>query len=122
MFGKDEGYSLQCQLISPSTWYVLFNLCILRLSSRIHDFSQKRQGFVVAGIVALIILACYHQKISEGVWRVAFGLGIVLPLTVFFFRIRMINSTQYRKHAIKHDIPYMLALRRYWKPMLGTCK
>ncbi|CAF9918041.1 MAG: hypothetical protein ALECFALPRED_000480 [Alectoria fallacina] len=77
-------------------------------------------GFVVAGVVALIILACYHQKASEGVWRVAFGLGIVLPLTVFFFRIRMINSTQYRKHAIKQHVPYMLALRRYWKPMLGT--
>lgn len=80
------------------------------------------QGFVVAGVVALIILACYHQKISDGVWRVAFGLGIVLPLTVFVFRIRMVNSTQYRKHAIKHNIPYMLALKRYWKPMVGTCQ
>lgn len=77
-------------------------------------------GFVVAGVVALIILACYNQKVSEGVWRVAFGLGVALPLTVFFFRIRMINSTQYRKHAIKKDIPYLLALRRYWRPMIGT--
>jgi hypothetical protein len=34
----------------------------------------------------------------------------------------MINSTQYRKHAIKSQYPYMLVLRRYWKPMLGTCK
>ena len=32
----------------------------------------------------------------------------------------MVNSTQYRKHAIKHKIPYMLALKRYWKPMIGT--
>ena len=35
-------------------------------------------GFVVAGIVALIVLACYHQKISEGVWRICFGLGIIV--------------------------------------------
>lgn len=35
-------------------------------------------GFVSAGIVALIVLACYHQKPSEGVWRVCFGLGIVV--------------------------------------------
>lgn len=35
-------------------------------------------GFVGAGIVALIVLACYHQKPSEGVWRVCFGLGIVV--------------------------------------------
>lgn len=32
----------------------------------------------------------------------------------------MVNSTQYRKHAIKSNVPYMLALKRYWKPMLGT--
>jgi hypothetical protein len=32
----------------------------------------------------------------------------------------MVNSTQYRKHAIKHNIPYLLALKRYWKPMVGT--
>lgn len=77
-------------------------------------------GFVVAGVVALIVLAAYGERISSGVWRVSFGLGFVLPVTLFFFRIRMINSTQYRKHAIKQRIPYMLAIRRYWKPMLGT--
>jgi hypothetical protein len=95
------------------------------------------QGFVVAGIVALIVLACFHQETKAAVWRVCFGLGIVvskptrwwlmispltskLPLSVFFFRLRMVNSTQYRKHAIKHNIPYLLALKRYWKPMIGT--
>ncbi|KAJ5988277.1 hypothetical protein N7481_003487 [Penicillium waksmanii] len=77
-------------------------------------------GFVAAGIVALIILACYHQQNSEGVWRIAFGLGIVLPISICFFRIRMINSTQYQKHSIKSSYPYWLVLRRYWKPMLGT--
>jgi MFS family permease len=41
------------------------------------DFSIDL-GFVGAGIVALIVLACYHEKPSEGVWRVCFGLGIVV--------------------------------------------
>jgi MFS family permease len=44
----------------------------------------------------------------------------VLPLTVFFFRLRMVNSTQCCKHAIKTKIPYLFALKMYWKPMLGT--
>lgn len=84
------------------------------------DFSIDL-GFVVAGIVALIVLAAFHQSTTtDGVWRVCFGLGIVLPLAVFGFRIRMINSTQYRRHAIKHQIPYALAIKRYWKPMLGV--
>lgn len=77
-------------------------------------------GFVVAGCVALIVLAAYDYRTSAGVWRICFGLGIVLPITLFFFRIRMIESTQYRKHAIKKKMPYGLIMKRYWKPMLGT--
>ncbi|KAL3495045.1 major facilitator superfamily domain-containing protein [Aspergillus germanicus] len=77
-------------------------------------------GFVAAGIVALIVLACFHQDTREGVWRVCFGLGFVLPVIICFFRIRMINSKQYRRHAIKSSYPYWLVLKRYWKPMLGT--
>ena len=77
-------------------------------------------GFVIAGCVALIVLAAYNFEVSSGVWRVSFGLGIILPITLFFFRIRMIESTQYRKHAIKKRMPYGLIIKRYWKPMLGT--
>ncbi|KAJ5649151.1 uncharacterized protein N7484_002874 [Penicillium longicatenatum] len=77
-------------------------------------------GFVVAGVVAVIVLACYGQRSSEGVWRICFGLGFVLPVVICFFRVRMINSTQYKKHAIKSRYPYLLVIKRYWKPMLGT--
>jgi MFS family permease len=41
------------------------------------DFSIDL-AFVVAGVVALIILACYHQRTIDGVWRISFGLGIVV--------------------------------------------
>ncbi|OGM43396.1 inorganic phosphate transporter [Aspergillus bombycis] len=77
-------------------------------------------GFISAGIVALIVLACYGQETRAGVWRISFGIGFVLPLVICFFRIRMINSTQYQKHSIKSRYPYGLILKRYWKPMLGT--
>ena len=83
------------------------------------DFSIDL-GFVMAGIVALIVLAAYHERVSVGVWRVCFGLGFVLPAGLLFFRLRIINSTQYRKHVIKQKIPYLLVIKRYWKSMLGT--
>lgn len=35
-------------------------------------------GFVVAGIVALVVLACYGNRSTVGVWRICFGLGIVV--------------------------------------------
>ncbi|EMC91895.1 hypothetical protein BAUCODRAFT_78869 [Baudoinia panamericana UAMH 10762] len=83
------------------------------------DFSIDL-GFVIAGIVALIVLAAYNERTSPGVWRICFGLRFVIPVSLFFFRIRIIDSTQYRKHAMKHKIPYWLIIKRYWRPMLGT--
>lgn len=78
-------------------------------------------GFVLSGVVAIIVLLCYDKVPHEGIWRICFGIGIILPLSVFIYRFRMINSTQYRKHAIKENVPYLLALKLYWRPMLGTC-
>jgi MFS family permease len=77
-------------------------------------------GFVIAGCAALIVLAAYNFQTTEGVWRICLGLGFILPLFLFPFRVRMVDSTQYRKHAMKQDIPYWLIIKRYWKPMLGT--
>lgn len=42
-----------------------------------------------------------------------------MPLVIFLFRWRLTDSDQYRKHAIKRNIPYLLALKLYWKPLLG---
>uniref|UniRef100_A0A060SZK5 ARAD1C05456p n=1 Tax=Blastobotrys adeninivorans TaxID=409370 RepID=A0A060SZK5_BLAAD len=78
-------------------------------------------GFVAAGIVAIIVIAAYHENNSSGIWRITFGLGLVLPLCVFYFRLKMINTVQYRKHAMRRRVPYMLVLKRYWKTMIGTC-
>ena len=33
----------------------------------------------------------------------------------------MLNSTLYRRGAIKRSVPYLLVLRYYWKRLIGTC-
>ncbi|WRT66789.1 uncharacterized protein IL334_003752 [Kwoniella shivajii] len=77
-------------------------------------------GFVGSAIVFLIVLAAFHGKPHEAVWRICFGIGIVLPLSIFFFRMQMIDSTLYQKHGIaKKPFPYKLAFKRYWKPLFG---
>ncbi len=35
--------------------------------------------------------------------------------------MRLVDSSQYQKHAIQKNIPYKLALKLYWKPLLGCC-
>ncbi|KAI0076810.1 MFS Git1p-like glycerophosphoinositol permease [Panus rudis PR-1116 ss-1] len=78
-------------------------------------------GGPVAVSVFLIVLSAAGEEHLETVWRVCFGIGILLPITVFYFRMRMLSSELYRKGAIKRHVPYWLVLKRYWKPLIGTC-
>lgn len=58
-------------------------------------------GGPLAVAVFLIVLSAAGEDNLGTVWRVCFGIGIALPLTVFYFRIRMLTTTLYRKGAIK---------------------
>lgn len=51
--------------------------------------------------VFLIVLSAAGEDHLPTVWRVCFGIGIILPLTVFYFRLRMLSSRLYREGAIK---------------------
>ncbi|KAG2118416.1 major facilitator superfamily domain-containing protein [Suillus clintonianus] len=78
-------------------------------------------GGPLAVSVFLIVLSAAGENHLETVWRVCFGIGILLPLTVFFFRLRMLSSKLYRKGAIKRHVPYALVFKRYWRELIGTC-
>ncbi|KAI1339419.1 metabolite transport protein [Xylariaceae sp. FL0016] len=79
-------------------------------------------GYVWAGLVPLLLLLCVDKKESSYnvVWRTSFALGLVPPLVIFWFRLRMAVSTAYRKSAMrKQKVPYWLALKRHWRALLG---
>ncbi|PPQ64447.1 hypothetical protein CVT26_002154 [Gymnopilus dilepis] len=78
-------------------------------------------GGPLAVSVFLIVLSAAGESHLQTVWRVCFGIGIALPLTVFYFRLRMMTSKLYRQGAIKQSVPYWLVVKRYWKAMIGTC-
>ncbi|KAF8807506.1 MFS Git1p-related glycerophosphoinositol permease [Phlegmacium glaucopus] len=78
-------------------------------------------GGPLAVSVFLIVLSAAGENHLQTVWRVCFGIGIALPMTVFYFRIRMLSSKLYQKGAIKRRVPYWLVVKRYWKPLIGTC-
>ncbi|KAI0715275.1 MFS Git1p-like glycerophosphoinositol permease [Earliella scabrosa] len=78
-------------------------------------------GGPLAVSVFLIVLSIAGENHLPTVWRVCFGIGVVLPLTVFYFRIRMLTTELFRKGAIKKRVPYGLVLKRYWRPLIGTC-
>ncbi|KAG9240525.1 major facilitator superfamily transporter [Calycina marina] len=72
-------------------------------------------------IVFLIVFSACSQSHYSTTWRVCFGIGVIFPLTVFYFRLKMLNSKLYRRGAIKRQVPYKLVLRYYWKTLIGTC-
>ncbi|KAI0931919.1 hypothetical protein AcW1_000807 [Taiwanofungus camphoratus] len=78
-------------------------------------------GGPLAVSVFLIVLSAAGENHLKTVWRVCFGIGIILPLTVFYFRMRMLSPKLFREGAIKRHVPYWLVLKRYWKALIGTC-
>lgn len=80
-------------------------------------------GYVFGGLVPLLLLLCVRNKEEhyELVWRLSFALGLVPPASIFWFRYRMAVSTAYRKSSMKKQrTPYLLAIKRYWRPLLGA--
>ncbi|CAG8074122.1 unnamed protein product [Penicillium nalgiovense] len=84
------------------------------------NFPLSFGGPFAVSIFLIVLMACQQSHYST-VWRVCFGIGCVWPLSVFYFRMRMLNSVLYRRGAIKKRVPYMLVLRYYWKALIGTC-
>ncbi|KAI9041280.1 MFS general substrate transporter [Aspergillus affinis] len=81
-------------------------------------------GFAFGALVPLLLLLCFHQRVSnyDKVWRVALAMGAIPPLSIFWFRYRMAVSSAYRKSSMRNQrVPYWLALKKYWRPLLGVC-
>lgn len=77
-------------------------------------------GGPFAMIVFLIVIQI-TKKHYEALWRSLFAIGAFFPLAIFYFRLKLASSELYRENAIKSKVPYWLALRYYWKRLLGTC-
>ncbi|KAL0931462.1 putative glycerophosphoinositol permease [Colletotrichum truncatum] len=77
-------------------------------------------GPLAVSIFLIVFTAAAGPQHLSTTWRVCFGIGCALPLTVFYFRLKMLNSKLYRRGAIKRHVPYTLVLRYYWKRLIGT--
>ncbi|KAK0384865.1 hypothetical protein NLU13_7343 [Sarocladium strictum] len=78
-------------------------------------------GGPFAVIVFLIVFAACGKAHYTTVWRICFGIGCIWPLTVFYFRMKMMNSKLYRRTAMKKNVPYKLIFKYYGKNLIGTC-
>ncbi|QFZ25421.1 putative glycerophosphoinositol permease [Clavispora lusitaniae] len=75
------------------------------------------------GPFALIIFLIVYQitGTKDSLWRTMFAIGAFWPLSVFYFRYKMATSELFKKSAIRKNVPYFLAVKYYWRRLLGTC-
>ena len=78
-------------------------------------------GVPLASSIFLIVYSAAGANNPSTVWRVCFGIGIIFPVTVFYWRIKMVNSQLYRRGAIRGHVPYLLVVKFYWRSLIGTC-
>lgn len=75
---------------------------------------------VVSAFVPLVLLWICGENHLRLVWRLCFAIGILPPLLIFFWRLRMDEPERYKKSTIRGaPTPYWLALKRYWRSFLG---
>lgn len=65
-------------------------------------------GGPLAVCVFLIVLSAATTNHLSSVWRVRFGTGCLLPLTVFYFRLEMLISKLHRRSAISTSTEILL--------------
>lgn len=70
-------------------------------------------GGVLAVAVFLIVISAAGENHLPTVWRVCFGVGIVLPASVFYFRLRMLSSKLYKHGAIKRKWFYAIVFMSF---------
>ncbi|PWN31549.1 MFS general substrate transporter [Meira miltonrushii] len=112
-----------------------------------NDQVRKRRGFLVAmcgdfaidfgivmgGVLPLIVLAAYGYTSNTSIddlkglntaWRVFLILGAIVPLSLFYFRWKVVTSTAFQKNKMSHNgftlRIYWLIAKRYWKQLTGA--
>ena len=90
-------------------------------------------GIVFGGIWPLITLVGYGYRSNtdpnetkglRGAWRISLGLGLIIPLSVFFFRLRMMTSSAFQNHALRQNLSlkvWWVVIKTYWPRIIGTC-
>eukprot|EP00871_Galdieria_phlegrea_P002862 jgi/Galph1/3577/GphlegSOOS_G2196.1 len=76
-------------------------------------------------VVQIILLKIFGTEANqmEPVWRLSFGLGAVPTIIVFFFRLRMRDSSMYvnaRKEKVIRKRFYLALIKRYWLWIFAT--
>ncbi|KAL4895233.1 major facilitator superfamily domain-containing protein [Aspergillus ambiguus] len=71
-------------------------------------------AYVVSALVPMILVLIFTEDHLRAVWRVALGLGVIPPLSLFYLRLKLEEPEEYKRERM-HKFPLWLIIKFYWK-------
>lgn len=86
--------------ISKSRYFILFTNVQIDL------------GFVMANLVPMILVLIFTDKHLRIVWRLALGLGVLPPLSLFYLRLKLKEPEEFNRETMKNTrTPWRLVIQ-----------
>lgn len=67
-------------------------------------------AYVVSALVAMILVLIFSEDHLRAVWRIALGLGVIPPLSLFYLRLKLNEPEQFDKERM-HKFPIWLIVK-----------
>ncbi|KAJ4371702.1 glycerophosphoinositol permease [Didymella sp. IMI 355093] len=88
---------------SRNKWFILFTNVQIDLA------------FLIAAIVATIVVVITGEDHLRVAWRVCLGLGIIPPLSLLYLRIKLQEPEAFKRESFaKAKTPWLLVAKFYW--------
>ena len=69
-------------------------------------------GFVVANLVPMILVLIFTDNHLRIVWRLALGLGVLPPLSLFYLRLKLQEPEEFNRETMKNTrTPWRLVIQ-----------
>ncbi len=69
-------------------------------------------GFVVSAFVPMILVLIFTENHLRAAWRVALGLGVIPPLSLFYLRIKLREPEEFNRETMKDTrVPWWLVIK-----------
>ena len=70
-------------------------------------------GFVASALTPMILVLIFTENHLRAAWRVALGLGVIPPLSLFYLRLKLKEPEEYNRQKMT-KYPFWLIVKCYW--------
>ncbi|KAF2009684.1 MFS general substrate transporter [Aaosphaeria arxii CBS 175.79] len=84
-------------------WFILFTNVQIDLA------------FLIAAIVATIVIVATGEDHLRAAWRICLGIGVIPPLSLLYLRLKLNEPEAFQRESLsKAKTPYLLIFKFYW--------